>query len=136
MFTTQVCLLIDDDPTNQEMFARALNDVASDTIYYTSPNGYDALYMISEEAVTPSMIFIESGVRGMSCVELLKSLRKNTALNDVPIVIHAASPQPNFIFQLIDSGAQAIYYRPYNYQNVCSLLKTYVYAPDKIFFPN
>jgi CheY-like chemotaxis protein len=129
-------LLIDDDPMNQEMFARALNDVASDTVYYTSPNGYDALYMITEEAVTPSMIFIESELRGMSCVELLKSLRKNIDLNNVPIVIHAVSPPANLLFQLIDAGAQAIYYRPYNYQNVCSLLKTYVDAPNRIFFEN
>jgi CheY-like chemotaxis protein len=122
---TGCCLFINDDPYSQAVFTKALNDLSPETICFTAANGIDALYMMLEEQVIPSYIFIELHLPRMGGLEFLKEIKRKESLKEIPVIVHSTSPQPHHVLELKELGAHAIYFRPYEYYGVCNLLTLY-----------
>jgi CheY-like chemotaxis protein len=125
MRVNKCCLLINDSPFDQAIFVQALNNVAPDTICFTTTNCYDAIHLMTEENVTPSYIFVELNMPGMNGLDFLKTIKKIETLKEIPIVVHSTTPQPHKIIELKESGALAIYLRKYEYTGVCNMLTLY-----------
>jgi response regulator RpfG family c-di-GMP phosphodiesterase len=125
MSINSCCLLINDDPHDQETFVQALSVVSPGTLCFTTPTPADAFYMMMEENLIPNFIFIELDMPKMSGIEFLNEIKKISVLKDIPVIVHTISPNPNKIIEIKESGALAIYYRPYDYAGVCNLLTLY-----------
>jgi CheY-like chemotaxis protein len=122
---TKCCLFIDNDPYSQAIFTRALTDLSPETICFTAANGIDGLYMMLEERVIPSYIFIELDLPRMGGLAFLREIKGKESLKEIPVIVHTTSPQPHQIIELKELGAHAIYFRPYEYYGVCNLLTLY-----------
>jgi CheY-like chemotaxis protein len=125
MAVNKCCVLICDDPLDRAVFTRALYDVSPQTICITASNGVDALFMMNEENMIPSYIFVELNMPVMNGVEFLQAIKKNGKLKEVPVIVHSTSPQPHMIIELKTSGAMAIYFKPYEYFGICNMLTLY-----------
>jgi CheY-like chemotaxis protein len=118
-------MLIDNNPDHQAVFSQALNDASPETICFTAPTGKDALYIMLEEELRPSYIFIELELPGMGGVEFLKAIKQEDALKDIPVIVHSTSPKPHLVIELKELGATALYFRPYDYYSICNMLTLY-----------
>lgn len=133
---SKCCLFVDNDPLHQAVFARALTDVSPETICFIAPDGIDALYMMLQEKVIPSYIFIELQLPNMGGLEFLRAVKQMDLLKEVPVIVHSTSPQPHRIIELKELGATAIYFRPYDYNGVCNMLTLYFNREMAGILPN
>lgn len=125
MVISKCCVLICDDVFDQSVFIKALHDVSPETICITAPNGFDALNLMKKERIIPSYIFVELNMPRMDGIQFLQEIKQNETLKEVPVIVHSTSPQPHKIIQLKESGALAIYFRPYEYVGICNMLTLY-----------
>ena len=125
MVIQKCCLFIDNDPYHQAVFTKALSDVSPETICFTAASGFDAFFIMTREKIVPSFIFIELQLPEMSAIDFLKTIKKIEGLKEVPVIVHSTSPQPHKVIELKESGALAIYFRPYEYYGVCNMLNLY-----------
>ena len=125
MTINKCCIFIDNDPFDQAVFTKALNDTAPDTICFTAADAYDAMHMMTEEKVMPDYIFVELELPGMNGIEFLKAIKKIESLREIPVIVHSIKPQPHKLIELKESGALAIYFRPYEYYSICNMLALY-----------
>jgi CheY-like chemotaxis protein len=119
------CLFISDDPFDQAIFTKALGDVSPDTICFAVSNPHEAFFIMKEEQIIPDFIFTELDLPRMSGIDFLKTIKKIDTLKEIPVIVHSISPQPHKIIELKESGALAIYLRPYQYLGVCNMLNLY-----------
>jgi CheY-like chemotaxis protein len=133
MTITKCCILVCSDPVDQAVFTKALNDVSPQTICFTVPHALDAIYMMTKEKVIPNFIFIELNMPQMDGIEFLNAIKNIQTLKNVHVIVHAVSPQPHKILELKESGALAIYLRPYEYFGVRNMLNLY-FTPELAAF--
>jgi response regulator RpfG family c-di-GMP phosphodiesterase len=126
MIINGICIFICDDTRDQEVFAKAVNYVSPETICFAARNPYDALYMMTEEKVMPTFIVAELDSPEMDAIAFLKAMKGIEALKNIPVIVHSTSPQPQKIIELKESGATAIYFRPYEFHSVCNMLNLYL----------
>jgi CheY-like chemotaxis protein len=124
--TTKCCLFISDDPHDQAIFTRALNDISPDAICFTVASAHEAFFMLSEENLVPDYIFVELTMPKMDGLEFLKLLKTIDDLKDIPVIVHSTSPQPQKIIELKQYGASAMYFKPYDYTGICNMLSLYL----------
>lgn len=126
MIVSRICIFICDDIRDHKIFTKALSYVSPETICFPVRNPYDALNMITEENVIPTFIVAELEMPEMDAIAFLKALKNIEALREIPVIVHSTSPQPQKIIELKESGALAIYFRPYEYYGVCNMLTLYL----------
>lgn len=122
---TRCCIFIDDNPINQVIFTEALNDISPETNCFTAKNTSVALYMMTEEKVVPSYIFLEHTPPRIDGVEFLKEIKQMDGLKEIPVIVHSITPPPHKIIELRESGAFGIYFRPYEYSSIHNMLNLY-----------
>ena len=123
------CILVCNDPEDQAVFTKALHDVSPETICLTASNAIDAIYMMTKESVEPDFIFIEFDLPQMNAIEFLTAIKSVNRLKDVHVIVHATSPLANEVLKIKESGALAIYLRPYEYYGICNMLTLY-FTPE------
>ena len=133
---SKCCIFIDADPYNQALFNSALHDISPDTICFNVANSFDAMHMIGAEGILPAYVFLEFNSHERESLEFLSSVRKNPGLRDMPVIVHATSPSPHYILQLKESGASAIYYKPYRYADIVNMLSLYFSSGPAGIQPN
>jgi CheY-like chemotaxis protein len=121
----KACILITDDSIDQQVFTKALKDVSPETICFAVSNAIDALYIMTTGRVIPNFVFVEQRCQEMNVIEFLNTIKRVDQLKDVQVIVHANSPMPHEILEIKESGALAIYLRPYEYCSVCNMLNLY-----------
>jgi CheY-like chemotaxis protein len=130
------CIFVDNDTDNQAVFTRALHDVSPHTICFTASNAIDALYMLTNENVHPSYIFVELDLPHMNGLDFLKAIKQVASLREIPVVIHTTAARPEQILAVKEFGALAIYVRPYEYFSLCNMLGLYFTSELAMITPN
>lgn len=87
MNTKKYCLLVDDDPEDQEMFIDALQKVSYTTGCYAVANGEEALRTLLEDNTNPDYIFTDLEMPVMDGLNFLKTLRSIERFKDTPVVV-------------------------------------------------
>ena len=67
----KICLLVDDDPDDQEVFLTALSDVSSTALCLVAPDGDRALELLHHEETIPDYIFLDLNMPRMNGFEFL-----------------------------------------------------------------
>ena len=130
------CLFIDNDLFNHIVFKEALKDVSPETTCYNASNGADALRIMELENILPSCIFLEVDSVRFDGVGFLRSIKRIDRFKTVPVIAHATRLLPNEIIEIKESGAFAIYFRPYEYYSVCNMLQLCFVSPMAGIQPN
>ena len=84
------CLLVEDDPEDQEFFLETLHSVAEDTGCYAVSNGEEALIVLSDEGVSPDIIFTDLNMPKLDGLSFIKRVRQIEKFRDVPIIIYTS----------------------------------------------
>lgn len=94
-------LIVDDEATNRELFARRLEKVGYQVT--TAANGHMALDMLSVERF--DLILLDLMMPVMNGYEVLELLQQSEQMRDIPVIIVTAISDRSAVAKCIDMGA-------------------------------
>lgn len=106
---TRCCLLVEDDPEDQEFFIDALHDISSDTGCYAVSNGEEALFALLDEHCIPDYIFTDLNMPGMGGMEFLRIIKGIEKFRHIPVIIYSSDYNEATIEQARALSVTAIY---------------------------
>jgi diguanylate cyclase (GGDEF)-like protein len=112
-------LLVDDDPGAIQLMGRILVDVGK---LRFATNGEDALRLAHDSA--PDLILLDAEMPGMSGFELLKTLKAESSLTDVPVIFITSHNEAGFEVSALDMGAADFIAKPLRSSRVLARVKT------------
>ena len=121
----KICLLIDDDPDDQEIFLTALSDVSSSALCLVAPDGDRALELLYHEETMPDYIFLDLNMPRMNGFEFLAALKKSKILKNIPVIVYSTTSQQAQIEKVKKLGATEFFTKTHKYHELCSFLKKY-----------
>ena len=125
MTKPKICLLVDDDPDDQEVFLTALNDVCSSVLCLVAPDGDRALELLHNEDTIPHYIFLDLNMPRMNGFEFLAAMKKSSVLKNIPVIVYSTTTQQSQIEKVKNLGATEFFTKTYRYKDLCALLKKY-----------
>ena len=111
MATVNKVLIVDDNPVNREILEEYIDSVGFEPIL--AENGQDALTIIKE--TPPSLVLLDILMPIMDGTELLKILKSDTNLKDIPVVMISAIQDMNKVLECIEMGANDYLHKPVNF---------------------
>jgi diguanylate cyclase (GGDEF)-like protein len=112
-------LLVDDDPGAIQLMGRILADVGK---LRFATNGKDALRLARESA--PDLILLDAEMPGMSGFELLKTLKAEFSLANVPVIFITSHNEAGFEVSALDMGAADFIAKPLRSSRVLARVRT------------
>jgi CheY-like chemotaxis protein len=101
-----ICLFIDDDSDDQEIFRFAVHNLGLPVTFVPASDGVEALRILNEDKnFVPDLIFLDLNMPMMNGKECLSELRKIQRLSTVPIVIFTTSSNDNDLKETQKLGA-------------------------------
>ena len=111
-------LLVDDDPGAIQLMGRILAGVAQ---LRFATNGNDALRLARESV--PDLILLDAEMPGMSGFELLKMLKVEASLAEVPVIFITSHNEAGFEVSALDMGAADFIAKPLRSSRVLARVK-------------
>lgn len=105
----KICLLVEDDPDDQEFFIDVLHDISSTTGCYAVANGEEALDVLMQEGLRPDFIFTDLHMPRMDGFNLVRKLQSIPQLKDIPVVVYTSDYTPENIETAKKLGVDGIY---------------------------
>jgi diguanylate cyclase (GGDEF)-like protein len=118
----EVCssiLMVDDDPGAIQLMGAILADVGK---LRFAANGIDALRLARDSA--PDLILLDAEMPGMSGFELLKALKAESLLADVPVIFITSHSEAGFEVSALDMGAADFIAKPLRSSRVLARVRT------------
>ena len=113
MSEPKVCLIIDDDPDDQEIFEMCVKKVDNSIECRTSDSGVEAISMlISNPDFIPNYIFLDVNMPKMSGLECLKELRTIDRLKDSKIFMYSTTTENKMLIESKSLGADDFIIKP------------------------
>src|ERR1700678_1982674 len=112
-------LLVDDDPGAIQLMGRILAEVGK---LRFATNGKDALRLARDSA--PDLILLDAEMPGMSGFELLRTLKAESSLTDVPVIFITSHNEAGFEVSALDMGAADFIAKPLRSSRVLARVKT------------
>jgi diguanylate cyclase (GGDEF)-like protein len=110
---------VDDDAGAIRVMARILEDV--DTLRFAS-NGTDALQLA--RASPPDLILLDAEMPGMSGLDLLKALKSEPSLADVPVIFVTSHGEAAVEVSALQLGAADFIIKPFQAEAVLARVRT------------
>ena len=110
----KICLLIDDDTDDQEIFALALNQISDDYECQVANNGFDGLQHLKKKQTLPDYIFLDLNMPRMNGKEFLREIMKQDYLRSIPVIIYTTSSSSTDITDTKALGATAFITKPFS----------------------
>jgi diguanylate cyclase (GGDEF)-like protein len=112
-------LLVDDDPGAIQLMGRILAEVGQ---LRFATNGTDALRLARDSA--PDLILLDAEMPGMSGFELLRTLKAESSLADVPVIFITSHTEAGFEVSALDMGAADFIAKPLKSSKVLARVRT------------
>ncbi len=109
MTKSQCCLLVEDDPEDQELFLEALHSMTSSVGCFAVNNGEEALLTLMHKDVMPDYIFTDLNMPKMNGLELLEALRGFEKFRSIPVIVFSSNCSDDVVRQAMQLGARAVY---------------------------
>jgi CheY-like chemotaxis protein len=122
------CLLVEDDPEDQEFFIDALHHVSSTTGCYAVSNGEEALYTLLQVDFNPDYIFTDLNMPKMDGFEFLRILRNMERFRNIPVIVYSSDYSEELIQKVKALGVMA-YYSKTRIGALKDILKKYFHDP-------
>jgi CheY-like chemotaxis protein len=92
MATLSTVMYVDDDAEDRMLFADAVKAIDGEYRLQMASDGMDALSVLKNSGATlPSLLIVDLNMPGMGGLELIRSLKTDTRLADVPTVVFTTS---------------------------------------------
>jgi len=119
-------LQIDDDSDDCELFMEALSAVSSSS-YMAINDPVEAFHKLLMREVRPDVIFLDLNMPVMSGLELLTEIKKQEALQEIPIIIFSTSQLDDIRKEAKQLGAHDYISKPNNFNDLKQILSKYVF---------
>lgn len=107
------CLIIDDDPDDQEIFLMCVKKLHNDIHCKTSNSGVDAISLLnSDEEFTPDYIFLDVNMPRMSGLVCLQEIRKIEKLKGTKIYMYSTTTEAKMVEESKKFGAADFIIKP------------------------
>jgi CheY-like chemotaxis protein len=103
------CLLVEDDPEDQELFIDALHSISPTMGCYAVSNGEEALFTLMQEDFKPDYIFTDLNMPRMNGLEFLKLLRQIEKFQSIPVIVFSSHYSEDFIEVVKQLGVTGFY---------------------------
>ena len=129
MSAALLCLLIDDDQDDQEIFALALEDSGLNMQCVVSNNASEALQKLTEDdTFLPNYIFLDLNMPRINGIQLLTEIKKISRLKHIPVVIYSTSSHPKDKEVTQKLGASAFITKPSGIKELSQILKDFFHT--------
>jgi CheY-like chemotaxis protein len=96
--SSKKCLIIDDDPDDQEIFIMCAEKVNRTVECLGVKSGIDALKMLNgDREYVPDYIFLDVNMPKMNGIDCLKELKKISRLRNTKIFMYSTTSEPEFL---------------------------------------
>lgn len=118
------CLLIDDDPDDQEIFSLALKELDPSVICEFANNGIEGIEKLQNTPpFNPDYIFIDMNMPRMNGVECLSEIKKITRVKKIPVFLYSTSADPKMVSESKLLGAADFIVKPVGINELVQILK-------------
>ena len=119
-----MCLLVDDDLDDHDIFSLALQEAESTVEVVRAYDGEEALERLeAADEILPDVIFMDLNMPGMDGKECLAEIRRREHLNDIPVVIYSTSVLIQDMIDVQNLGASAFIVKSAELSELTSSLK-------------
>jgi CheY-like chemotaxis protein len=107
------CLIIDDDPDDQEIFLMCVGKVNSEVNCLTMDNGVDAISMLmANKTYIPDYIFIDVNMPKMNGIDCLRAIKNMQWLKGAKIFMYSTTSEGSVLTQSKELGATDFIIKP------------------------
>ena len=122
MHRATICLLIDDDADDREIFSLALSEADPEVECVMAGSGFDALEKLKPAAFVPDFIFLDLNMPGMTGRECLKEIRRMDRLDNTPVIVYSTSSVSRDVQETRKMGANDYISKPTSISELTALL--------------
>jgi CheY-like chemotaxis protein len=126
------CLLVEDDPEDQELFIDALHEVSSNTGCYAVENGEEALALLTKENQEFDFIFTDLRMPRMGGLAFIRVLRTIQHLKNTPVIVWSSHFSDADKSMLMELGVAGFFIKTRK-DLVREFIKKYFVAPQQNF---
>ncbi|MES2133797.1 MAG: response regulator [Bacteroidota bacterium] len=114
-----VCLLIDDDHDDSELFQLAIERTKIPVDCIVANSAIQALSLLKDdENIVPDFIFVDLNMPMMNGRECIKELKKMEKLKDAVIIVYSTSSDRQEINEMLELGASHFITKPSDISNL------------------
>jgi len=129
---TPVLLLVEDDPNDVHFFRRGLEKAGLADGLQVAEDGEEAIaylegrgpYENRAEHPLPALIVLDLKLPKMGGLEVLRWLREESSLREIPVVILTSSQEASDIARAQELGVTAYHIKPVDFKDTCDLVKS------------
>lgn len=126
MAVSKVCLLVDDDLDDHEIFSLALQDTDHHVEVIRAYDGVEAINFLRDpDEVLPDFIFLDLNMPKMNGTQCLAEIRKYDDLKHIPVVIYSTSSEIKDLIEAQQLGAAAYIVKSSNIIDLTLALKDF-----------
>lgn len=124
-------LLVDDDSNDRFMIQKAVEKSRIEARMQVAEDGQDALdylrgegrYADAKDRVRPDLILLDLNMPRMGGLDMLKALRNDPKLSDLPVVVLTTSEAESDILRTYDLGANWFLTKPATVESLTEIVK-------------
>lgn len=112
-------LVIDDDPIMRELATARLAEAGYETS--SAANGEEGLSRLNAEGA--DLVISDVDMPGMSGFDVVKAIRSDRALAEIPVIVITGSERPDAVEQAFAAGATSFLAKPMNWTLFCHAVR-------------
>ncbi len=127
-----ICMLVDDDADDQEIFLYALKELHSPVTCLFARDGREALQKLAAAQPKPDYIFLDLNMAPMDGRACLEALKSDALLRDIPVIIYSTSSDPRTREEMMRLGASGYWVKDVSVAKLCGWLKKLLETPQTV----
>ena len=121
---TKTILLGDDDEDDRAFFRDALQEVAGNAALLMAENGVEVMEILRrQDSLQPDLIFLDLNMPQKNGYECLAEIKKQPALQHLPVVIMSTSIQQEAVDYVYEHGANLYIVKPSDFRKLKFFIK-------------
>ena len=126
MLTTERIMLIENNPKDTSDILSIINSIDNrfKWTYFKAPQ--EASEYLKNGNDLPHLILLESGSNNHDSIEFIKTVKKDTNLKRIPIVIISPSNEPTQVFESFHNGVAGYMVKPQDDQELTDVINTII----------
>ena len=108
----RMILVVDDSPTDIELAIIALEATGREISVCSASDGKSALAMLRNGLGLPALILLDMKMPGMNGIEVLREIRSDYCLRDIPVVVVTSSALESDRTEAVAAGASDYLQKP------------------------
>jgi CheY-like chemotaxis protein len=125
MQDSEPILLVEDDTVDAMTVKRALRDLKVANLVSHVTNGEEALGYLKDPAKPrPCLVLLDINMPKMNGIELLKAVKGDTGLHQIPVVMLTTSANDRDIIQSFHLSAAGYMIKPVDYKQFVETMRT------------